>query len=79
LPGYRAQDITHVQFEGNEDLDDAKASEYLTLGQAARLLGVSAKTVDRWARQGRIPFVTTPSGRRGFPCDEIKAIASRTT
>ena len=60
-------------------MDDAKPPEYLTLGQAARLLGVSAKTVDRWARQGRIPFVITDSGRRGFPCSEIKAMASRTT
>jgi excisionase family DNA binding protein len=60
-------------------LEAEKAPEYLTLGQAARLLGVSAKTVDRWARQGHIPFVTTPSGRRGFPCDKVKAIASRTT
>ena len=74
-----AQHITKVEFEGDEDLDDARASEFLTLGQAARLLGVSARTVDRWARQGRIPFVTTPSGRRGFPCDKIKAIASRTS
>jgi excisionase family DNA binding protein len=68
-----------VEFGGDEHLEASNAPEYLTLGQAARLLGVSAKTVDRWARQGRIPFVTTPSGRRGFPCDKIKAITSRTT
>ncbi len=37
-------------------------TDYLTTGQAARLLGVSPKTVNRWAHEGRIPCIVTLGG-----------------
>ena len=40
--------------------------EYLSAGDAARLLCVSARTVSRWADQGRIPHLVTLGGHRRF-------------
>lgn len=48
---------------------------YLTPGQAARILGVSPKTVNRWASNGRIPCAVTLGGHRRFRADVIAAIA----
>lgn len=40
--------------------------EYLTTGEVARLLGVSPRTVARWASEGRIAYVVTLGGHRRF-------------
>jgi excisionase family DNA binding protein len=40
--------------------------EWLTLGEASRLLGVSAATIRRWSDAGRLPTFTTPGGHRRF-------------
>ena len=49
---------------------------YLTPGQVAQMLGVSPKTVYRWATAGRIPCVVTLGGHRRFRADVIAAVAS---
>lgn len=49
--------------------------EYLVpIGEAARLLGVSVDTLRRWAREGRIPVITMPSGHRKFHREDIEAL-----
>ena len=48
---------------------------YLTPGQVARLLGVSPKTVNRWATDGRIPCAVTLGGHRRFRADVIRSVA----
>lgn len=35
-------------------------------GDTAELFGVSAKTVSRWAADGKIGYVTLPSGHRRY-------------
>jgi excisionase family DNA binding protein len=50
-------------------------SPYLTPGQAARMLGVSPKTVNRWATDGRIPCAMTLGGHRRFRTDVIRSVA----
>ena len=50
-------------------------SAYLTPGQAARILGVSPKTVNRWATDGRIPCAMTLGGHRRFRIDVIRTVA----
>lgn len=54
---------------------DAHDSD-LAPGQAARILGVSPKTVDRWANDGRIPCLVTLGGHRRFRADVIAAVAA---
>ena len=49
---------------------------YLSPGQAARILGVSPKTVNRWANEGRIPCAVTLGGHRRFRADVIRAVAT---
>jgi excisionase family DNA binding protein len=49
---------------------------YLTPGQAARMLGVSPKTVNRWANDGRIPCAVTLGGHRRFRADVIRSVAA---
>ena len=44
----------------------AADQEWLTLGQAARFLGVAQSTVRKWSDQGRIPAFYTPGGHRRF-------------
>jgi excisionase family DNA binding protein len=49
---------------------------YLTSGEAARILGVSPRTVNRWADHGRIPCSHTLGGQRRFRPDVIAAVGS---
>ena len=52
--------------------------EYLSPGDVARLLFVSARTVSRWADQGRIPHLVTLGGHRRFRrSDVVKLLGSR--
>lgn len=50
--------------------------EYLAPGDVARLLFVSARTVSRWADQGRIPHVVTLGGHRRFRRSDVVKVLS---
>jgi excisionase family DNA binding protein len=41
-------------------------SNWLTLGQAARYLGVAQSTIRRWSDEGRVPAFYTPGGHRRY-------------
>lgn len=49
------------------------ASEWLTTGEAAELVGVSIATIRRWQKMGRLPGYRTPSNRRYFKRRDIEA------
>jgi excisionase family DNA binding protein len=49
----------------------ASDTELVTVGRAATLLQVNITTVDRWIRDGTIPYVTLPSGSRRIPQQAI--------
>ena len=52
------------------------APSYLRTAEVADLLHVSPKTVSRWAKEGRLPFLKTLGGHRRYPEDEIRALAA---
>ena len=51
--------------------------KHLTASQAAALLQVSPKTVSRWAKEGKLPFLKTLGGHRRYPAGEISQLADQ--
>lgn len=47
------------------------APDWLTLGEAARYLGVAQSTVRKWADGGRIETFKTPGGHRRFKREDL--------
>jgi excisionase family DNA binding protein len=47
--------------------------DWLTLGQAARYLGVAQSTIRKWSDGGRVPTFTTPGGHRRFQRSDLEA------
>ena len=45
-----------------------------TLGEAAKILGVHPKTIQKWDREGKIRCIRTVGGKRRIPESEIKRI-----
>jgi excisionase family DNA binding protein len=41
-------------------------SEWVSLGEAAQIVGVHPATIRKWAEQGELPFRRTPGGHRRF-------------
>ena len=54
--------------------DAATNGDALSLGSAARVLGVSAVTLRRWADAGRIACFRTPGGQRRFRRADLERI-----
>jgi excisionase family DNA binding protein len=52
-------------------------SEWLTLGQAARVLGVAQSTIRKWSDQGRVPAFYTPGGHRRYRRADLDAFVER--
>lgn len=48
--------------------------KYLRTADVARLLHVSPKTISRWAKEGKLPFVRTLGGHRRYPEQAIMEI-----
>lgn len=48
---------------------------YLLTYEVAAILHCSPKTVSRWAKEGRLPFLRTLGGHRRYPEVEIRALA----
>jgi excisionase family DNA binding protein len=49
---------------------------YLRAAQVADILQVSPKTVSRWAKEGKLPFLKTLGGHRRYPAAEIRQLAA---
>ena len=50
---------------------------YLHPAEVADLLHVSPKTVSRWAKDGKLPFLKTLGGHRRYPAAEIRQLADQ--
>src|SRR5262249_796995 len=51
--------------------------EWMTLGQAARFLGVAQSTIRKWSDQGRVPAFYTPGGHRRFRRGDLESFLAR--
>ena len=51
--------------------------EWLTLGQAAKYLGVAQSTIRKWTDAGRLPAFKTPGGHRRYRRGDLDAFLER--
>jgi len=49
---------------------------YLRTAEVADILHVSPKTVSRWAKEGKLPFLKTLGGHRRYPEAKIRELAN---
>jgi excisionase family DNA binding protein len=52
-------------------------TEWLTLGQAAKYLGVAQSTIRKWSDVGRVPAFYTPGGHRRYRRSDLDAFLER--
>ncbi len=51
-----------------------KPAEFLSIGKAAELLGVSIQTIRRWDRNGKISSIRSPGGHRYFRKHDLEKL-----
>jgi excisionase family DNA binding protein len=51
--------------------------DWLTLGQAAKFLGVAQSTIRKWSDQGRVPAFYTPGGHRRYRRRDLELFLDR--
>ncbi|HZQ15348.1 MAG TPA: response regulator [Gaiellaceae bacterium] len=51
--------------------------DWLTLGQAAKFLGVAQSTIRKWSDQGRVPAFYTPGGHRRYRRRDLERFLDR--
>jgi excisionase family DNA binding protein len=51
--------------------------DWLTLGQAAKFLGVAQSTIRKWSDHGRVPAFYTPGGHRRYRRRDLEAFLDR--
>src|ERR671911_755 len=52
-------------------------ADWLTLGQAAKYLGVAQSTIRKWSDLGRVPAFYTPGGHRRYKRADLEAFLER--
>ncbi len=50
----------------------SQSSEWVSLGEAAEIIGVHPATIRNWAERGELPFRRTPGGHRRFRRADLK-------
>ncbi|MBN1681919.1 MAG: helix-turn-helix domain-containing protein [Anaerolineae bacterium] len=50
----------------------SQSSEWVSLGEAAEIIGVHPTTIRNWAERGELPFRRTPGGHRRFRRSDLK-------
>ena len=61
-----------AQSVGNTTAD---TRNHFRTAEVADILHVSPKTVSRWAKEGKLPFLRTLGGHRRYPAVEIRQLA----
>jgi excisionase family DNA binding protein len=66
----------HVSYTGPRRAPTSEP-DWLTLGQAAKFLGVAQSTIRKWSDQGRVPAFYTPGGHRRYRRRDLEAFLDR--
>jgi len=53
-----------------------ETEQWVTLSEAASLLGIHGTTLRRWADNGQVPFMLTPGGHRRFAMSDLNQFAA---
>jgi excisionase family DNA binding protein len=56
---------------------DSSEQDWMTLGQAAKYLGVAQSTIRKWSDLGRVPAFYTPGGHRRYRRTDLEAFIRR--
>src|SRR5215204_1940300 len=62
---------------GRRSFQGGEPTEWLTLGQAAKYLGVAQSTIRKWSDLGRVPAFYTPGGHRRYRRADLEAFIVR--
>ena len=54
-----------------------ESPNFLLTAEVADILHVSPKTVSRWAKEGKLPFLKTLGGHRRYPEAKIRELANQ--
>ena len=65
-----------MAYEGSRD-NSAPPPEWLTLGQAAKYLGVAQSTMRKWSDLGRVSAFYTPGGHRRYRRSDLDRFLDR--
>ena len=68
---------SHSRNRDSSTESEIETPRLLSRGAVARLFGVSASTVTRWAQRGLRPAVRTPGGHYRFPAADVRRAAER--
>jgi excisionase family DNA binding protein len=69
-PPVAANDVSHRRVPAGEP-------DWLTLGQAAKYLGVAQSTIRKWSDHGRVPAFYTPGGHRRYRRGDLDRFLER--
>jgi excisionase family DNA binding protein len=58
-------------------MNTADGPKLLRPGEVAAMFGVNAKTVARWAKEGRIRCIRTPGGHMRIYAEDVRALVVR--
>ena len=62
---------------GNDKAATPVGSEWLTLGEAAKYLGVAQSTIRKWSDLGHVDMIKTPGGHRRYRRSDLDAFVAR--
>ena len=66
-----------MAYDGNRGTAAAQQPEWLTLGQAAKYLGVAQSTMRKWSDVGRVSAFYTPGGHRRYRRSDLDQFLDR--
>jgi excisionase family DNA binding protein len=73
-------EVPDMAGEGQQSRSEGRSAggglDWLTLGQAAKYLGVAQSTIRKWSDGGRLPAFYTPGGHRRFRRGDLDAFLS---